>query len=243
MKKFMMILMVALMCCSCMLNDGNSSRHTADDLRSYASYSFNRYVMNTADKINVFLMLDDYLSATEEERLGNRFSYIRDGLVRTAENVYNLYYFGSIDTGGKSFRDESGNWKWEGLTYKAVAEDTWTVTNVGYLSVEATVKAVGLTESGTYVLEVILKAEEEAGFYATDSWSSHPPVKAVLSTDGPIVLKETYSEDSQYRTIRTLNGDGVFHVDIAREGTPIDWVTMEFSSEGDMTVSYRTSLD
>ena len=32
MKKFMMILMAALMCCSCMLNDGNSSRHTADDL-------------------------------------------------------------------------------------------------------------------------------------------------------------------------------------------------------------------
>ena len=243
MKRYIMILITALMCCSCVLDYGSRSRYTADDFKGYASYSFNRYVLNVADRINILLMLDDYLNASEEERLGDSYKYVRDGLVRTSENVYHLYYSGEIDTGGKSFRDISGNWKCEDFTYKTVTADTWEVTSIGYLPVEATVKVTGLTESGTYIFEVTSKVKDEAGIFATDSWSSQPPVSAVLSTDGPVVLKETFVEDGDYRTIKTLNADGRYLIDISKEGTSIDWVTMEFTSEGGMAVIYKTSLD
>lgn len=244
MKRFMIIISAAMLCSSCMLDDGNNSRHTARKLEEYASLTFNKYVLNPADKINLFLQLDDYINASEEERLSDRFSYLRDGLVRSSQNVYHVYYSGAIDTNGKSFRDPSGTWENDDITYTTIAEDTWHVSRIGVYDIDATIKDTGAMEDGRHILEVTMNASEEAGVYATEDRYGEIPVTASISTpEGPVTLYETFVEDAEHTTLKTLQADGVFCIDIFREGKPLDWVRMKFLPVEHMTISYQTSLD
>lgn len=250
MKKFMMMISAAMLCCSCMLDDGTESRHTADNLKQYASYSFQSVVLETAQRFNLLLQLDDYINASEEERLTERYEYIRNGLVRTSATTYRIYYSElTVDTRGRSIRDESADWDTNGLTFTMIEEGTWHISHIGQKEIDATITDAGVTDYGSHILEMSITASEEGGLHiistplATIS-SDLSYVTATFSTpDGPITLYSTYVEDGYTNVIDSLNAEGLFRVDIAAESKPLDWITMKFSTENKMTISYKTSLD
>ena len=146
------------------------SSHTADNLKQYASYSFQSVVLETAQRFNLLLQLDDYINSSEEERLTDRYEYIRNGLVRTSATTYRIYYSElTVDTGGKSLRDKSATWNTNGLTFTMSEEGTWHISQRGGKEIDATITDAGVTDYGSHILKMSVSASEQGGIHMTST--------------------------------------------------------------------------
>ena len=111
MKRILTFMATAILCCSRILDDGHDSHHNSQSLRMYSKSMIERHIIQPLGYVDMMLKLDDYLNASEEERLQDKHAFIRDGLVKKSSDAYALYYYGTIYTGGRSFRDPEGEWR------------------------------------------------------------------------------------------------------------------------------------
>ena len=72
-RSIIAMIATGLIACSCTLSNGYSSGHTAHNLEEYTRTMFINNVVFPAGAVNMLVMLDQYISATEEERQSDAF--------------------------------------------------------------------------------------------------------------------------------------------------------------------------
>lgn len=246
MKKILIMLTLAVLCCSCKIDDGHS-RHTSGNLKEYSSLILYDYVLEPVEYINAMLQLDDYLKASEEERLSERFDYINDGLVKPGKDTYRLYYYPEINTAGKSFRDPEAQWQMENILFETLSEDTWHVSEINGKKTDVTLRNVDTAHDGSYVFEVDAIASSTAIVSSSNGHKTTVTNIAATLTmpEGPITLGSNNDSwgGGKYNTIPYLNGAGMIRVDFTSDGHFLDWVEMKLIPSGKNEIVYKTSLD
>ena len=72
MKRILTFMATAILCCSCILDDGHDSHHNSQSLRMYSKSMIERHIIHPLGYVDMMLKLDDYLNASEEERLQDK---------------------------------------------------------------------------------------------------------------------------------------------------------------------------
>ena len=247
MKKTFVILAAAVLCCSCKIDDGQS-RHTSGNLKEYSGYMLYDYVLEPVEYINAMLQLDDYLQASEEERLTEKFDYVNDGLVKPGKDTYRLYYYPEINTGGRSFRDPEGQWEMESIRFETLSEDTWHVSEISGRETDVTVRETETAQDGSYVFEVDATAASSTVIISSSHGhrtTSTSMVSTLTMPEGPVTLGANPDPwgGGKYNTLPYLNGAGMIRVDFTSDGHFLDWVEMRLVPSGKNEILYTTSLD
>ena len=77
MKRILTFMATAILCCSCILDDGHESHHNSQNLRMYSKSMIERHIIQPLGYVDMMLKLDDYLNASEEERLLDKHAFIK----------------------------------------------------------------------------------------------------------------------------------------------------------------------
>lgn len=226
----MIIFACAFLACACTLSNGTRSGHTFNQMESYARTMFYQNVTEPAALINTLVSLEEYISASDEEKMSERFCWHRENIFHEDDVTFHVKSIGTVRTYGKSLYDPESCWSLDnGIEISKEGIRTWKVGRSLYEGsiLNTTVTYSGLNENGRHAFTVEAYNTEKC----TASYFSGETVTAVISTaEGPIKLIEP--------RMRTNNdnpepeGRGAFIIETERSGKLLDRMELRYSESG-----------
>ena len=210
----------ALSLSSCVIDYGDNTR-SGYKMQNATTTFFYRYVQSPVVYLRTGIMLDKYLSLSEEERSSSEYAFLKDSYEENG-NVKTLLGC-SYTTGGTSIWDKDAVWGSDlGMTIsRAEADSTWilSVTGDHLRSCSLEVKMTGPMS----LSEALFVVNGEGDYYSGD-------------------LEAHFSEKNlQYRWTRKVNYSyvdmhdtftGTFEVLFYDGPMQIDWSRMKFDKSG-----------
>lgn len=236
MKKILMAIMSAgLLLCSCTLDNGTSSGHTAANMEKYIKKMFVNHVVYPAGAVNMLVSLDQYISATDEERKSDAFKWHRETIFHEDDVTFMIWGFGSVCTYGKSLFDSDSEWKIDnGIRFVRVSGNCWKVgqSSCNGAEVISTVVYEGQNEDGENVFYVEAYNTIERGI----PMHSDVIVTAVLATaEGCMTVTNPhpiFCSEFEYFNCDFPVGCGVFRIETDINGKPQDWAELRYAESG-----------
>lgn len=243
MKRILTFMATAILCCSCILDDGHESHHNSQKLRMYSRSMIERHIIQPLCYVDMMLKLDDYLNASEEERLTDKHAFIREGLVKKASDAYAVYYYGIIYTGGRSFRDPEGEWKTNEISVKTTSESSWHVSETYSQETDMDITLAGAAENGEYIYDIV-SAGNESQKTESANGDEISITSSISMPEGPLRIYHLDFDENYYSSnISKTKAEGKVRIDIRRNGTLQDWIEVTFMSGDQGNLTYQTSLD
>ena len=236
-RLFIALGIFAVLLCSCMVDGGTEPRYNADNAKKYTWEMFIYNVIVPAEKINSLMLLDEYIAASEEERMSDDFSWHRENISIEEDNVFHIENIGKVKTHGKRFRDADPCWEvgYEGATeYVRAGEDSWTFTGHEYIKgINTTVTYIGKNDAGKNTFNVKAYLTDKAPV----SRFSDKVVNAVIFTqEGGITIINPLPHGSVYEMHTAPEGSGVFRIETEADGEPMDWMELYYRNSQKGTV-------
>ena len=241
-RSIITMIATGLIACSCTLSNGYSSGHTAHNLEEYTRTMFINNVVFPAGAVNMLVMLDQYISATEEERQSDAFQWHRENIFHEDDVTYMVRGFGTVHTYGTSFLDPQSDWTLDtGIEVIRIGDNCWKLKQ-NYIydyNYNSTVTFVGQNEGGKNVFTVEAYNTHEA---RTSAYSD-ATVKATITTpEGSMTLTDPRPLHNYHNNRTDIpEGYGVFRLDTERHGKPLDWAELRFDQSG-KTLIFRSNL-
>lgn len=235
-KSIILTCMAVMLLSSCSLKSGDDSGHTAYNLEEYITTQFVNNIVYPAGIINRLIALDDYISASEEEKKSEAFKWHRKNIFHEDDVTFAVGDVGTVRTYGKSFFDPEAEWKigYDAIAVTRIEENTWKIESNGYYmeGTHSTVRYDGKNEKGCNVFSVEATKTEEChiSLYSTDK------VTAIMTTPegGMTVIdpQPNLGYGYHYDSRELPEGSGVFRIDTDRNGKPLDWAELRYHSNG-----------
>ena len=235
-KSIIFICMAAIALSACSLRSGDESGHTAYNLEEYIKTQFVNNIVYPAGVINRLIALDDYISASEDEKKSEAFKWHRENIFHEDDVTFSVGDIGTVRTYGKSFFDPEAEWKigYDAIAVARIDDDTWKIESNGYYmeGTNSTVRYYGKNEKGCNVFSVEATKTDECHMsrYSTDK------VTAIITTPegGMTVIDPQPERGYSYNHDRPdlPEGSGVIRIDTERNGQPLDWAELRYHSNG-----------
>lgn len=243
MKRILTFMATAILCCSCILDDGHDSHHNSQNLRMYSKSMIERHIIQPLGYVDMMVKLDDYLNASEEERLLDKHAFIRNGLVKKSAETYAVYYYGTIYTGGRSFRDPEGEWRTSEISVKPTSESSWHVSETYSQETDMDITLAGTAENGEYIYDIV-SAGNESQKTESANGDEISITSSISMPEGPLRIYHLDVDDNHYSSnLSKTKAEGKVRIDIRRNGSPQDWIEVTFLTGAQNNTSYGTSLD
>lgn len=234
MKKSIIAIMTGLALCSCTLEKASTSGNTFDNLKTYTQSTFVNNVVYPAGVMNRLVSLDQYISASEEERKGEEFRWHRENIFHEDDVTFMVSDLGTVRTYGKSLFDPDSDWKMDnGLKITRTGEQTWKLEredNYSY-AYNSTITWKGRNAVGKNIFDVEVYNTDESRI----SSYSETTVKAIITTpEGPMTVIDPEPDHYEYYGFRNAfpEGEGVFRIDMELHGEPLDWTELRYNVNG-----------
>lgn len=230
MKRLIILLAIsALFHCGCTLQDGDTSGHTPNNMERYARHMFSLNIVNPAATINTLVELEEYINASDEEKMSEAFLWHRQNIFHEDDVTFFIKGMGTVYTGGKSLFDPDESWVLgSGVVMEKTGENTWQMEYLGGCgNLNTTVTYAGQNENGENIFTV-------EAFNTDKVQSSYPDgdmITAQISTpEGPVTViqPKTYNGEGDDTPI----GKGLFRIDTDRNGKRLDRMELKYNSNG-----------
>lgn len=198
---------------SCVVESGDYGRNRGN-IQSAALGMFNRYLQNPLEYMRVGLVLDEYLSLSEEEKASEKYDFLRESYSEN-NGVHTVFGYSYTMKGG-SIWDKDAVWGSDlAMTIRrADADSTWNLSVVGDRLSDCSVQ-VRLT-SPVDVSSISMVATV-AGDYTSGEHSAHFSAKDFkYSWERKVSYNYVDITPSYHGTFEVLFYDGPMQMDWAR---------------------------
>jgi len=186
-KNIAFLIVLAALLCSCKIDEAESRR--AD----YRTRQENNYIMrhDVVDPVTLLyesILIDEYLSATEEEQASEKYSSMRQKLYQGEAGVYKMINYGTVETGQKSVRAAGTVWK---LTPSFFDEVDWFEFQ-DVVEIECVKDALewSIREGNAVKLNVTFNSDSTFNATMEGHRTSTDGYDLSMKTDGPMLVYE-----------------------------------------------------
>ena len=248
MKRIFILLSICVLASSCEVNSSGTHDITAHELYSYSSGLIGNFITLPVETTEMLLAFDDYLKMDEDEKEGNTRFYGQ--IEEVYDNVYAIrdqiggYIHCTVDTGGKSLREDGAVWTFAelysaNLYESALSATSWyEYTLPAYTTLEATDVAKQVwTMSYEDRFETVMtyKGNDEG----RNMWSVVTSGKVTENSDGnqlsavfntgdtPVEMKERKQNENEYYHLGNAYS-GKFYVETYCGNDKLDFCNLTF---------------
>ncbi|MGM9747802.1 MAG: hypothetical protein ACI3ZN_03295 [Candidatus Cryptobacteroides sp.] len=224
-KRAIFILLSLMLLASCEVQGPRYNAVSAEKLRNYAINLMAREVSDPAWRLSRLALLDEYISATEQERKTlPHLVVIRQSIHNIDETTYQVDGFGIVATYGESFRSENCHWAfthYEGepmnvISFKYLGDERWKDERNWILFMK------GCSEKGEPTVELepqdVYDTSVEDGLEAMMKFNTEKVSITNPSRWDKLINYSTFSEASIEASVR---------IEISHNGSLKDWIDLE----------------
>jgi hypothetical protein len=235
MKKSIFILVLgALLMCSCKIDNGTANKHTAKKMETYTRVMFRNNIIVPALTLKNLIELDRYIYASEN-KFSDEFSWHRKNIYHIDDVTFRVPDVGTVHTYGKSLFDNTSAWKINERVdiLERLDEKSWKIDNT-------TITYEGRNEKGNNILTVEVECIDK---YQTLYPVSNNVTAIVATQEGPMTLymPANYTNKGTYIISEVPEGNGAFRIDTERQGKALDWMELRYSENG-TKLTFRCNL-
>lgn len=215
---------------SCVLEKSGKSQHNPDIMENYTRSMFRYNVLVPAAHINALVMLDEYIAASEEEKMSEAFEWHRSNIFHEDDNTYFIKDFGSVKTRGMRLREADPCWEagYE-FEYDQVALNSWKVTLTGYgAPVSTTVTFTGKDSEGRNRFSVDAYNTQKAD---VSEYNDKTVSATVFTPEGGMTIINPLPQVDLYYA-DTPEGSGTFRIETFTDSEQLDWMELSYSKNG-----------
>lgn len=229
-RSFIALGICAALLCACKLDDGNSSRHDVDRMKSYTREMFSQSVAQPAWVINALVSLDEYMKASPEELQSEEFAWHRENIFHEDETTFMIRELGSVKTYGKSLYDADAEWD-HGPGLERTGENSWKFTkSLTDVDVNTTVTFIGEDGTGRNMFNIEVYMTDE---YATSRFNDKKIHAVIFTSEGGMTIINPLPKDFSYRG-ENPEGSGVFRIETETDGEQLDWMELRYYNGKDL---------
>ena len=234
MKRIFILLSICAFASACEVNTAAVHETTAEELFSYSSGLIGRFITLPVETTEMLLAFDDYMKLSDDDKESDTRFYGK--IIEIYDNVYHLndQVFGTInctvDTGGKSLKEEGTVWTFAELNAYDLYEQSINVTYGYYNFFLPAYTTLTTTDAENQVwtmaseelFETVMQYKGNND--GRNMWSVKSEGKvteisegntlsAIFSTgDSPVEMKERKTDENQYYNIGNAYS-GKFYVE------------------------------
>lgn len=222
----------AMFFCSCKIENGTTSKHTAAAMEAYTKTMFRQNIIRPTILIKNLIELDRYIYG-ESNQLSDEFAWHRKNIYHLDDITFQVTDVGNVYTYGKSLFDSDSAWEINDK-YERLDEKTWKIYNNAYYDNSEAYTIItyeGRDEQGNNILKVEAYDRDECRtFYPAGDY-----VTAVITLpEGPMTLHMAtdYRNKYAYDISEVPEGSGVLRIETQRNNKPLDWMELRYSQSG-----------